>query len=380
MSSDSTSLQTSGRVGALKTLYRRTMPVLLFALVYFGMLVYPVLRMTTLALPDWQPGTPVLLIIMVGPLAARLGYEWWPCTATRGLSALALTWLGVCFLSFSLVLPWELFNLFLPLDGPGTGIISGWLLLGAAGLISLYALVNAQRLHVRRIEIPAPGRLAGTRLVQISDVHVGSRSGRFLSRVVRRVNALAPDHVLITGDLIDFRDIQTDEIAALATLTAPAYFAIGNHERYVDLDEICERLEQLGVQVLRNDSRDLGTLQIVGIDDADARTQVGRILPLLEPLPDRFRILLYHRPDGATDAAEWGTDLMLCGHTHNGQIMPFNYLVRRVFPRICGLYAVAQMQLYVSPGTGTWGPVMRFGSRCEISVLELVDRAQEHPG
>jgi len=96
------------------------------------------------------------------------------------------------------------------------------------------------------------------------------------------------------------------------------------------------------------------------------------VLRALEPAPDAFRILLYHRPDGAEDAALWGAHLMLCGHTHNGQIVPFNYVVRRVFPRIQGRYDVDGMQLYVSPGTGTWGPVLRLGSRSEISLITLV--------
>ena len=125
------------------------------------------------------------------------------------------------------------------------------------------------------------------------------------------------------------------------------------------------------MRVLRNESLEVGPFQLVGIDDAEPKTQVGRMLPYLPALPDRYRILLYHRPDGARDAADWGAHLMLCGHTHNGQIVPFNYIVRRVFPRICGLYRIDGLHLYVSQGTGTWGPILRLGSRCEIGVLHL---------
>ena len=94
-------------------------------------------------------------------------------------------------------------------------------------------------------------------------------------------------------------------------------------------------------------------------------------LSQLTPAPDQFRVLLYHRPDGAEDAARWGAHLMLCGHTHHGQIVPFNWLVKRVFPRIRGAYQVGEMLLYVSPGTGTWGPTLRLGSRSEIGIIEL---------
>jgi predicted MPP superfamily phosphohydrolase len=356
-----------GPRGSLRRGLRRLYPLLVISALYFAVLVYPVLRIGLLAFPDWRPGTPALLLIMVGPAAGRLAYEWLPGQPTRWLAAATLTWLGACFVAFTLLVPWELANLVLPLHGPS----SGWALLLAAATLTAWGIVNAQRLTVRRVDVDARGPAAGLRLAQISDVHVGSRSGRFLDRVVRRLNRERPDGVLITGDLVDFGNIQRGELAALGRLEAPAYFVIGNHERYVDLDDICERLRSLGVRVLRNESVDAGRLQIVGIDDAEPKTQVGRILPFLEPLPERFRILLYHRPDGAADAAAWGAHLMLCGHTHNGQIVPFDHLVRRVFPRICGLYQVDGMTLYVSPGTGTWGPVMRLGSRCEITMLHL---------
>jgi predicted MPP superfamily phosphohydrolase len=353
--------------GVLRQLLRRVAPVLVITLLYYGILVYPVLRIGFLCFPAWRPDTPELLAIMVGPLIGRLGYEWLPGPFTRWLSAVTLTWLGVCFLAFCLLVPWELVNLALPLDGQS----SGWALLGATAALAFWGMANAQRLSVRRVDIPAPATVKGLRLAQISDVHVGSRSGRFLQRVVRRVNDQQPHYVLITGDLVDFRNIRQKELAALAGLAAPAYFIIGNHERYVDVEEICQRLRNLGVRVLRNESLLVDRLQIVGIDDAEARTQVGKLLPYFEPADDCFRILLYHRPDGAADAAAWGANLMLCGHTHNGQIVPFNHVVRRVFPRICGLYQVGPMQLYVSPGTGTWGPIMRLGSRCEVSMIHL---------
>ncbi len=333
---------------------------------YFGVLIYPVLRIRNLLVAD-APGTPELLLIMVGPIVGRLVCEWYPSAWSRHLSALALTWLGVCFVAFPFVVCWEFIRLFIELDAQTWGVS----LVCLIGVTAIYGLWSAQSLTVKHLNIAAPATLKETTLTQISDVHVGSRSSRFLRRIVSRVNALEPDYVLITGDLIDHRDISSAELSSLAELNAPTYFIIGNHERYVDLAEICERLRSLNVHVLRNDSCDLGDIQLLGIDDAEARSQVASVLQQLEPLADKFRILLYHRPDGAQDAADWGVDLMLCGHTHNGQIMPFNLLVRRFFPTICGLYNVGGLTLYVSPGSGTWGPVLRLGSRCEISMIHL---------
>jgi len=351
-------------------LFRRYIaPVTVVSLFYFALLVYPVLRIWGLLLPP--PGTPELLVIMVGPLLLRMAAEWFPGPVGRSLAAAALTWLGICFLAFTIVICWELLHWLIPLDPNSWGL----LLLGTIVLLAGYASFNAQRLVDVDINIPlsadAPAALRGKRLAQISDVHIGSRQPGFLRRVVRRVNKSAPDLVLITGDLIDFRNVSEAELASLGTLTAPAYFIIGNHERYVDLEDICSRLRNLSITVLRNDSVITGDLQLIGIDDADARDQVARHLPAITAEPGKYRILLYHRPDGAEAAAAWGAHLMLCGHTHNGQILPFNLLVRRIFPRILGRYQIDQLILYVSPGTGTWGPVLRLGSRCEISMICL---------
>ena len=137
---------------------------------------------------------------------------------------------------------------------------------------------------------------------------------------------------------------------------------------YEDLDEILTRLERLGVNVLRSASVFHDTeVQVIGIDDMDDAGQVGRELGKLDVDTDRYVILLYHRPRGLEDAAAAGVDLMLSGHTHNGQIFPFNLIVRRVFEHIVGIYRHGSTTLYVSQGTGTWGPVLRFGTRAEIT-------------
>jgi predicted MPP superfamily phosphohydrolase len=359
------------RLRRWRRITRSLLPLTVVTALYFTFIVYPPLRILGLALPDWRPATPELLLVMVGPLAIRIACEWITGPLARVLSAVVMTWLGICFMAFGVVAAWEIANLLLSLPAQASGFTLGGIVVALAG----YGFVNAHRLTVREVRIPtvpgAPEAVRGTRFVHISDVHVGSRSGRFLRRVVARVNRLEADGVLITGDLIDFADISEQELGSLGQLRFPAYFIIGNHERYVDVDAICQRLTNLGIRVLRNESIEVGHFQLVGIDDAEPKTQVGRTLPYLPPVADRYRILLYHRPDGARDAADWGAHLMLCGHTHNGQIVPFNYVVRRVFPRICGLYRIDDLHLYVSQGTGTWGPILRLGSRCEIGLIEL---------
>ena len=356
-----------------RSLRRLLLPALILVTVYFTFLVYPPLRVAWLIWPQWQPGTLALLVLIVVPILGRLAYEWRPGVWARRVAALSMTWLGMAFLLFCVVLPWELLNLLLPLPRQASGVT----LAAIAAALCLFAAVNAQLLSVRELRLKAPGIDRPWRLVQISDVHVGSREPALLRRIIGRVRALEPDAVLITGDLIDFRDIHRDDLACLSELSMPVWYCIGNHERYVDLEAICERLRSLGVRVLRDEvDCSVPPFVVAGIDDADSRRRVADGLAIIGALPEGFRLLLYHRPDGLEDAAVAGVDLMLCGHTHNGQILPFNFLVRRVFPRIKGLYEIARSgggltRLYVSTGTGTWGPLLRLGSRNEITVIQL---------
>jgi len=203
-------------------------------------------------------------------------------------------------------------------------------------------------------------------------VHIGSRSQRFLERVIAKVNALEPDFLCITGDFIDAPGITETMLGSLKSVSVPIYYCTGNHEKYEDFDAILTRLNNLGVKVLRDDTlHHRHDLQVIGIDDMEDALQVKRQLATLKIDLQAFVLLLYHRPRGLEAAAEAGVDLMICGHTHNGQIMPFNLLVRRVFDRIKGMYQIGQTRLYVSQGTGTWGPVMRVGTSSEITLFEL---------
>ena len=349
-------------------LRRYALPAVYMTTIYLVVLVYPPMRVGWLIWPQWMPGALELLALFVIPIAGRLAYEWRPGPWARRLSAVSMTWLGAAFLLFCVVVPWELLNLTFMLPQVASGVALATL----AGLFCLGGAINAQLLHVKRLTLPASGLTRPLRLVQLSDVHVGSREPALLARMVRRVQRLDPDALVITGDLIDFKDISETDLASLGQLDCPVWYCIGNHERYVDLEAICGRLRRLGVRVLRDAvDTSMHPLVVAGIDDADSRRRVAQGLHAIGPLPEGFRILLYHRPDGLEDAAAAGVDLMLCGHTHNGQIIPFNFLVRRVFPRIRGWHRYANTHLYVSPGSGTWGPVLRLGSRSEITEITL---------
>ena len=348
---------------------RRAVRLLVFVLLYYAIFVYPVLRLLGLLFPDWHPGTPALLAILVSPVAGRLARQFYPGRAARALSTVTDTWVGVCFVLLIVVLVFEVTNLWLDLPARPSGLVVCTIATVLVGL----GFLNAHRVRVRDVHLPTQPSSPAVhrRFVQLSDVHVGSRGPGFLRRVVARCKSLEPSALFITGDFIDLRAVPREHFACLAELDMPVFFVAGNHERYVDLEAIVARLGSLGVRVLRNESVVDGDVQIIGIEDAEPRDTVARELSEIEVLPDKYTVLLYHRPHGLEAAAASGIQLMLSGHTHNGQIVPFNFLVKRIFERIHGLYRYHDAHLYVSPGTGTWGPLIRLGSCNEITHLHV---------
>lgn len=239
------------------------------------------------------------------------------------------------------------------------------------GAVGVWGLAKAWTPDVVEVQLRSDKLSRPLRFVQISDVHIGSRTSRFLNHIMDLVNAQQADFLCITGDFIDQPDIGVDKLSPLKEFQGPIYYCIGNHERYEDLDKIIVRLRSLGIEVLRNRAVEAGELQIIGIDDHQSSKQVGRVLPTIDVRQDLYSILLYHRPQGLTDAAEHGIDLKLSGHTHAGQIVPFHLAVNKVFEYRKGLYRHDNTYLYVNEGTGTWGPTMRLGTRSEITLFEI---------
>lgn len=333
-------------------------------LLYYLLFIFPLIYVDkhwVMLPPSWQ------IFLAALPLAGRMLCEYFPSDWTRRVSSIAMTWAGISFLLVCLIGFFNLLSLILPISDKQIIQISTV----AVMFLSVAGVINAQRLHVNRFGITHRSIKQKRRVIQISDVHIGSRSSRFLSQVISEVNRLEPDLLLITGDLVDMDGMYEKELTALSNIQCPIYFCIGNHERYIHLDHILETLSWYGFRILRNESLVHDDLQLIGIDDAEHKKQVKQVLPNIAIDNDRYTILMYHRPDGFEFAAHLGVNLMLCGHTHNGQLIPFNWLVKRAFPKICGMYYEQQSQLYVSPGTGTWGPVMRIGSKNEITVFEL---------
>lgn len=260
---------------------------------------------------------------------------------------------------------------------------------GIAGTVKGHQ--NATRMpDVRKVKVPVKGlepALKGMRIVQISDIHVGNTiTPAFLKGVVEMVNTLNADLVAITGDLVDgFPDKMLKDVSALGDLKAThgAFFVTGNHEYYWDGPGWIKAVRSLGVTALVNEHKVImhkGKKVVVGgVTDYSA----ARMLPSHASDPHKaikgapqdaaFKLLLAHQPKSIYKASEAGFDLQLSGHTHGGQFYPWNFVVGMVHPFSRGLHTYKQKtQIYVSCGTGFWGPPMRLGAPSEITLLELV--------
>ncbi len=254
--------------------------------------------------------------------------------------------------------------------------------------LSFIGLVNARRTApVVRVNIHLAGLAAplqGLRIVQISDIHVGPTIKRdYLQAIVDRVNALHPDVVAITGDLVDgsVADL-AQHVAPLAQLKSRhgSFFVTGNHEYYSGVHGWVAELGRLGVRVLHNEHvvlhHDGADLVLAGVPDYtghhfDPAHHSDPAAALAGAPAGAPRVLLAHQPRTAAAAEQAGFDLQLSGHTHGGQFLPWSLFVPLQQPYTAGLHRLGRLRIYVSRGTGYWGPPKRIGAPSEIAELRL---------
>jgi predicted MPP superfamily phosphohydrolase len=230
-----------------------------------------------------------------------------------------------------------------------------------------------------------PAELEGFRIVQITDIHVSPTVKRpYVAGIVKKVNRLNADLVALTGDLVDgsVRRLSGD-VEPLGEIQSRHgnFFVTGNHEYYSGAPEWMRKVESLGFTVLTNAHRviDHGGRKIVlgGVTDYRAGRFYGshRSDPqkALRGAPDAdLKILLAHQPKNIFEAAKAGYDLQISGHTHGGQFFPWNFMVHFFQPYVAGLHQHKNTRIYISRGTGYWGPPLRLGSPSEITLLRLV--------
>jgi uncharacterized protein len=364
-------------------------------------------------LPEpWRRLATVLLALLAlavpaGMFAVRLGSGW----VARLLPLAAFTWLGIAFLLFCAVAALDLARL----AAQGVSLVAEWmrptpdaapdpgrrafvaravaggavLAAGGATALSLRSATGPAQITEVPVRLARlPPALSGLTIAQITDLHVGPTiRAREVRRVVEQTNALRPDVIAITGDLVDGSVRELGEaVSHLRDLRARhgVYFVTGNHEYYSGVREWIAYLDRLGIRVLRNERVVIGdagaSLDLAGVDDfSAARAGGGHGADLTRALagrdPERSLVLLAHQPRGVPEAVAAGVELQISGHTHGGQLFPFNLLVSAAYPYVRGLYLHQEGErrghVYVSRGTGYWGPPMRLGSPPEIAKLVL---------
>jgi uncharacterized protein len=358
--------------------------------------------------PNWGEGVAtagawVLVGLVLGTPLGMLFARRLPQAQARLVLALPFTWLGVALLLLFSVLALDLLRLTAWAGFHAAGEEAAWdalrdqvgldrleacVAFGLAGLGSLLGLLGAARpprVRAHTIVLPRwPAALDGFRLVLLADLHLGEMLGRrFLGRVVEQVQGLRPDLVAVVGDLVDGPPaVVLPELEALRALKAPhgVWFTSGNHELYSGYKAWLQALPGLGLQVLDNRrvtvGRDGAAFELCGLPDLEA----GRMEPAARPdlaralagrAPERPVVLLSHQARIVDEAARLGVELVLSGHNHGGQIWPFKYFVRLQQPVVSGFLRRGQTLVYVSEGTGFWGPPMRLFTRGEVSLLVL---------
>jgi predicted MPP superfamily phosphohydrolase len=246
------------------------------------------------------------------------------------------------------------------------------------------AMDNARSIELETVDVKIDNLKKPYNIVQLSDIHIGGIIDKdFISALVQRVNKLNPDAIVITGDLVDTKlDFAKPALNELKNLKSKygTYFIVGNHEYFHGVVPIINYVNSLGIKTLENENVYIGTsnegFNLAGVYDRFGN-RYGAFKPDLQSAlknkKDSPTILLAHQPKYIEEVANTSElDLILCGHTHGGQIFPFNFLVKLQQPYVRGLNQhTNKTQVYVNKGTGFWGPPMRLGASSEITLLKL---------
>jgi uncharacterized protein len=311
----------------------------------------------------------VVAVVSLSFPASMVMEQSFPNVFARAMYILANTWLGIALFFLWALILMGIIRLFINIPSSQAGLIIVFLV----SLVSAYSIINGYSVHEKNIEISVDDLKTPLRFAQLSDVHIGSvRNSGYLKRLVTKINNINPDAVLITGDLADGSSpISKDTFKSFNDLKMPIFFVSGNHDTYAGLDNVLNALKSVGVIILDNDVVDFKGVQLVGVCYCMQRNMLGSLLNRIGFDKDQPCILMHHLPSEWNAARDNGINLQLSGHTHHGQFYPFNLLVKLVFPNFGGLYKNEEDYLYVSSGTGTWGPPMRLGSKNEVTIINL---------
>jgi len=383
-----------------------TLFLLIYLSIYGGVHLYAFLKLKrgyALGIPAYLILAIFMILMVVAPIVVRIserhGYE----VLARGLAYIGYTWMGLLFIFFSVSFFFDIYRLlhFLARMLTRSPLEDFTLSLGnfctlailCALAVVIYGYFEALHIRTEHVTVKTckiPEKIGRFRVVQISDIHLGLIVGKSrLERILRKVKDARPDILVSTGDLVDG---QLDDLEMLTdmfqNIPAPyGKFAItGNHEFYAGLDRALAFTEKAGFTILRGEGLTVSDLlNVAGVDDpAGKRYAPDRAASektLLEKMPrEKFTLFLKHQPVISSESLG-RFDLQLSGHTHKGQIFPFNLVTKLFYRMHTGLSKVnGNTLLYVSRGTGTWGPPVRFLSPPEVTVIDITYKRKKQHG
>ena len=313
-----------------------------------------------------HPGTPLELIISTLVIYFICLFYLRTKNSNKLLKFLVYEGVGVGSVSLFIIIPILFLDIFFLIPNSIKIIIFFFIQIP----LILFGLWNARKIRTKNLEIVSNHINSSFSFVFISDVHIGSNSPKRLEKIIPLVNQLNPKFLLIGGDLIDSSSFQINDLLSLKKIKCPIYFVTGNHEYYIqNFQHHLDNFHKCNIRILNNEAVIHGEINLIGINDNLTIEQKKNIyINLLSD--NKFNLLAVHQPS-LWKLVKNNVDLMLSGHTHNGQIFPFNLLVKLQFPQIYGLYKERDNSLYVSSGISTWGPKIRIGSQNELINIKL---------
>ncbi|MEI7451884.1 MAG: metallophosphoesterase [Candidatus Falkowbacteria bacterium] len=330
----------------------------------------------------WRYGLLAVIIVLLLILAAALWLKLPNNNFWTNFHVGAFWWIGILanLLIFS-TLTWIIWFSASRLNCPVNSPILISVMLGLSLLISIIGLINAAHPAIVNLDLSLPNlpeAWKGKKIVQLSDMHYGAiNNDDYLQKITNIVNGLHPDLIVYTGDLFDGTGGAGPNFASIINqmkATSGSYFVFGNHETYFGMDEVNKLLAETNLKVLRDQKVDLNGLQLVGLDgwNFNGRSDLAQVFTKINLDKNKPSILLYHIPANVPEIKAAGINLWLAGHTHRGQLWPFNWLVTLIYKGYGhGLFQDKNFITYVSAGVGTWGPPMRTSGRPEIVVVNL---------
>ncbi|WED23224.1 metallophosphoesterase [Vibrio sp. JC009] len=301
------------------------------------------------------------------------------------LFKLGNVWLGFMFFVVLLLIVYLATSKLLPI----TSKVAATAIIVLSLVISFYGYIHARSYENIELDIEIAGLKQPVTLYHIPDIHLGPFGDKSrLESLVDDINRLKPDAVLINGDLIDgMEGLAPDILDPLSISVSPVYFTTGNHDNYVAIRELQNKLKALGVHVLENDIVELKGIQLVGLDylnadedtldlhASDKEETIKSVMPTLSLDKERPIVVMHHSPVGIKYMNMAGADLVVSGHTHAGQIFPATLFAQFQFEYVKGLYQYQGTQVYVGQGVGTFGPPMRISTTGEATLINLIPKS-----